>query len=216
MSWPLPGRLVGVAGPDGSGKSTLAGHLATRCAHGDRRAPTIHPYGCAFCRRATGRPLPAGDADTRGSTAPVWRRIRSLHAVVDAAEMTIHILAAALLARAGGAELLITDRTPLDALVKHDPVPRSLAGRWYLALARSYGTLLWLDADPRTLAARDGEHSATELGMVRERFQRWVQQLPNTVRLDTEIAAPDEVLERSASAAGLRRSGASAGADDHG
>lgn len=216
MSRPLPGRLVGVAGPDGSGKSTLAARLACESAPGARRAPTIHPYGCVICRRRSGRPRSAGGASTHDSAAPVWRRIRSLHAVADAMEMTIRILGAALLARARGAELLITDRTPLDALIKHDPCPGSLAGRWYLALSHSYATLLWLDAEPTTLAARDGDHAAAELAIVRERFQRWAGRVPHVVRIDTDSIGPDEVLERSATAAGLRRSRAAAGANDRG
>ena len=133
------------------------------------------------------------------------RLLRSLHALLDAAEMTTRLLAGVLLARAAGKELVITDRTPLDALVKHDPSPRSVAGRWYLALARRYRTLLWLDADPPILAVRDREHPASELAAARARFASWARRLPNVRRLETGAAAPAEVCEQALRAAGVFR-----------
>jgi hypothetical protein len=123
------------------------------------------------------------------------RRLRRLHAVVDATEMTLRLVVATSLVRAVGGALVITDRTPLDALVKHDPHPRSLARRWYLGLAARYGTVLWLDADAATLAARDAEHSAADLAAVRARYWAWARRLPNAVRLDTGASAPAGVCE---------------------
>jgi hypothetical protein len=197
--------LIGVAGPDGSGKSTLVAGLARRLGPGERAATTLHLYGCAVCRHWRGQPLSAGVAAADHPAGLLRRRLRSFHALLDAAEMTMRLLAVVLLARAAGTALIITDRTPLDALVKHDPRPRSLAGCWYLALARRYGTLLWLDADPATLAARDGEHALADLAATRTRFARWARRLPNVVRLETGAASPAEVRERGRRVAGVGR-----------
>ncbi|MEP7105923.1 MAG: hypothetical protein ABI838_08760 [Chloroflexota bacterium] len=117
--------------------------------------------------------------------------------------MTARLLAAVLLARLAGHRLVVTDRTPLDALVKHDPRPWSVAGRLYLALARRYRAMLWLDADPAILSARDGEHLPAELAIARTRFGFWARRLPNTVRLQTGVGSPVEVRERGLRAAGL-------------
>src|SRR5207237_10304284 len=132
MSWVTPPRLVGVAGPDGSGKSTLAAGLARRRPPGAPAAPTLYLYGCAVCRHWRGHPLHAAALAVDGQPAGLIQNwVRSFHALLDAAEMTTRLAAGVWLARAAGRRLVITDRTPLDALVKHDPCPPSLAGRWY-------------------------------------------------------------------------------------
>src|SRR5205807_4685457 len=167
----------------------------------------LYLYGCAVCRRWTGRPLssPARSVEDHHA-ARVRRLLRSSHALLDAAEMTVRLLAGVSRARVARRDLVITDRTPLDALVKHDPPPRSLAGRWYLALARGYRTLLWLDASPAVLAARDGEHPMSELAALRDGFARWAQMLPNVVRLDTGAATPADLRERALAISGRRLS----------
>jgi thymidylate kinase len=195
--------LIGVAGPDGSGKSTLVAGLARWLGPGERAAPTVYLYGCAVCRHWRGNPLSTGLAVDDHRAGLLRRRLRSLHALLDAAEMTMRLLSAVLLARAAGRDLVVTDRTPLDALVKHDPRPRSMAGRWYLALARGYRTLLWLDADPATMAARDGEHPQEELAASRTRFARWARRLPNVICLETGTASSAEVRERGLRAIGV-------------
>jgi thymidylate kinase len=198
-----PPALIGVAGPDGSGKSTLVAGLARWLGPGERAALTLHLYGCVVCRHWRNHPLSAGLAVDDPPAGLLRRRLRSLHALLDAGEMTISLGSAVLLARAAGRDLVITDRTPLDALVKHDPRPRSLAGRWYLAMARSYRTLIWLDADPATLAARDGEHAIADLAFARTRFAGWARRLPNVVRLETDAASQAEVRERGVRAVGV-------------
>jgi energy-coupling factor transporter ATP-binding protein EcfA2 len=204
MSWQAPPRLVGVAGPDGSGKSTLAVGLARARPPGAPAAPTLYLYGCVVCRHWRGHPLHAAAPAVDGQPAGLIQNwLRSFHALLDATEMTTRLVAGVWLARAAGRRLVITDRTPLDALVKHDPCPRSLTGRWYLALARSYRALLWLDADSAILAARDGEHPASELAAIRARFSIWARRLPNVVRLETGASAPAEVCDRGVRAAGV-------------
>jgi ribosomal protein S11 len=189
--------LIGVAGPDGSGKSTLASGLVGKQARGARPARALYLYGCVVCRRWRGSPLSAGlVAETRPSRT-VAGGLRSVHALVDAGEMTVRLLAARLLVGAGGGHAVITDRTPLDALVKHDPGPRSLAGLWYLRLARAYQTVLWLDADAAVLAQRDREHTRAELADLRARFAIWARQLPNVVRVETAAGAAAGIDESS-------------------
>jgi hypothetical protein len=205
MSWLAMPALVGVAGPDGSGKSTLAATMARSRARGVRLDPVVYLYGCAVCRRWPGRPLSAG-LEIERRTGWHRRRLRSLHAIVDAAEMTARLLIAMAFACAARNELVVTDRTPLDALVKHDLGPRSAAGRWYLALARRYRTLLWLDADPATLFTRDGEHPQAELAAARTRFADWARRVPNVVRLETGVGAPAEICEQGLRAAGISAS----------
>jgi hypothetical protein len=195
--------LVGVAGPDGSGKSTLAAGIARSRARGARAGPVVYLYGCAVCRRWPGRPVSAGLEIEPRPAGLLRRRLRSLHALVDAAEMTARLLAAIVFARVVGRDLVVTDRTPLDALVKHDLGTKSVAGRWFLALARRYQTVLWLDADPATLFARDGEHAPGELAASRMRFASWAQRLPNAVRLETGVDAPAEICEQGLHAAGV-------------
>jgi len=136
---------------------------------------------------------------------PGWLRrwLRSLHALVDAAEMTARLVVAMVFAFVVRRELVVTDRTPLDALVKHDPAPRSVAGRWYLALAHRYRTLLWLDADTTTLFVRDREHPPAELAAARARFAGWALWLPNAVRLESGVGAPAEICEQGLRAAGV-------------
>jgi thymidylate kinase len=183
-------RLVGIAGPDGSGKSTLAATLAAR-----QGATVVHLYGCVVCRRWPGAPLSSGLAAElgHGSRRPRW--IRALHAVVDAAEMTLTLEWALLAARLGHSRLVVTDRTPLDALVRHEPRSRSLTCHWYLALARRYGAVLWLDGDPNTMAQRDGDHGAAELAAARTRFSWWSRQLRNVRRVEVASASPEEIWD---------------------
>jgi hypothetical protein len=93
----------------------------------------------------------------------------------------------------GTAPLVVTDRGPLDGLAKHDPPPRSLAGRWYRRSAGRYRMIVWLDAPAEVLAGRDGEHDPAELAAWRDRFDRWAGRLDNVVRVDTAARRPEAV-----------------------
>ena len=187
--------LVGISGVDGSGKTTLAAGCLRRHEAGERPA-ALYLYGCVICRRWTGRPAHAGAAVTGGGARRLLAAgVRRIHAHVDAGEMTLRLLGAVLLSRfGGGGRTIITDRSPLDGLVKHDPPPRSIAARWYLAAARRYDALLWLDGDCAALAARDGEHTAAQLAAAQAGFRAWSARLPNVTRIDTTAATPSEVL----------------------
>jgi hypothetical protein len=187
-------RLVGISGVDGSGKTSLAGRCLHQSEAAGGRPVAVYVYGCVVCRRWRSRPHRSGG----GAAAVGARRLpglaRTLHAHVDAGEMTVRLLGALLTSRwRGPASPVITDRSPLDGLVKHDPPPGSLAARWYLRLARRYDALLWLDGDCETLALRDREHSADQLGEAQAGFRRWSARLPNVTRIDTTNTAPSEV-----------------------
>ncbi len=198
-------RLVGVSGVDGSGKSSLVAGFV-RHHPGGERPVALHVYGCVLCRRWTGRP-PLSTASAAGRGGGVLARCaRTLHSHVDAGEMTVRLLAAVLRSRwGGGARPVVTDRSPLDGLVKHDPPHGSLAARWYLAVARRYDTLLWLDGDCATLAARDREHSPQQLAEAQAGFDRWSALLTNVVRIDTTGSTASEVARlASGSLAGGR------------
>jgi len=166
-------RLVGVSGPDGAGKTTLVRALRGEAEIEHAHVVTFHPYGCVICRRW---PVPGARVD--GPAVPPTRSLlRSAalrgHAVVDAAELNLRIIAArAWLRLSGDADhpaIVITDRSPLDALAKHSAAgPR--VTHWILGLARSYDRILLLDAEGEVLAERDGEHSRGELARQRRRF----------------------------------------------
>ncbi|MFN2581404.1 MAG: hypothetical protein ABR498_01525 [Candidatus Dormibacteria bacterium] len=189
--------LVGVSGPDGAGKTTLvAGITASRQSHG----PTVrtYTYGCVICRTFGGR----DDASVPPRVRP---RKQRLHPLVDALELTLRLRLADVRARRDHDNgrtsrdeiTVITDRSPLDALAKHDLPPSSLATRWFLRLANRYDRILCLDAPAATLAAQDGEHTEAQLEDQRARFARWSRLIPAAARVPAEgsnrAALADEV-----------------------
>lgn len=176
---------VGISGPDGSGKSTLAAGLADALRRRGRRARVVHLYGCVVCRRARSRP-PRVSAPRASLGGVVTRLVAALHALVDALELWLRLRAArASLRRTGieamGPAVLVTDRSPLDALAKFDPPPLGRVAAAWLALARGFDRIVALDAPAVTLAARDGEHSVEEMLGWRERFAAWSARLPGVV-----------------------------------
>jgi hypothetical protein len=186
-------RLVGISGVDGSGKTSLTARCVRQCRAAGGRPVALHLYGCVLCRRWSGPP-PLSPATAAGGARRLVAAARTLHACLDAGEMTLRLLGAVVTATwRGGACPIITDRSPLDALVKHDPPPRSLAGRWYLGVASRYDTLLWLDGNCETLAERDREHTAEQLAEAQAGFGRWTAGLGNVVWMDTTGIAPSEL-----------------------
>ena len=175
-----PVLLVGVSGPDGSGKSSTVRGLAAGPWEADAHVRTAYLYGCTLCRRVPAAPHRlAADGAGRGLSALA----RSLHALVDVAEARLRLTL--LLARArlsGGPQVVVTDRSPLDGLVKHRGDRR--AGAAYARLAARYARIVLLDAPADVLAARDGEHGAAELERLRGEYARAAARLSNVVRAE--------------------------------
>lgn len=180
----MRGALVGVSGPDGAGKSSVVQAVLRRA--GPDRARAVYLYGCVVCRRARPRGVPAGAAD-----APRGHRLRRLHGLVDAIELLVRLRVAE--RRAEGAEVLVTDRSPLDGLAKHRPAAGSLAARAYDRAIRRYDLIVLLDADPSTLADRDGEHSADELAAWRNRFAEQAHPLDRVFAIRADVADADAI-----------------------
>lgn len=177
--------IIGVSGPDGAGKTTVVRALTA-----DLRASGTEPvhtylYGCAVCRRA-GR---AASARMQRGAQRV-HAAGALHALVDATELAVRLAAVRLRARG---RPVLTDRSPLDGLAKHDPSPRSIAARMFLRSARAYEIIALLDAPAATLCARDGEHGIEEMERARAAFARWAAVLANVDMVTTEGRSTEEV-----------------------
>lgn len=215
---PCPcGVRLGLSGPDGSGKTTQARLLAAALDATGSPPLSAHLYGCVLCRSLP-RPMARAVGHRTRTRSGLAAAIGAAHGLVDLAEMAVRLLAGEAASRLrglrGGRPLpLLTDRSPLDALVKHEPGPNTWTARGYRLLAARYDRILLLDAPAEELAARDGEHSAGELTETRERFARWACHLGAVVvRLDTSGQTAAAVLERVRAAA-LEPSTAGRGSD---
>jgi hypothetical protein len=187
--------LVGVAGPDGAGKTTLVAMISAEARRRGARVVSIHPYGCVVCRR-----WPAGATGTVAGSAAAGGDglIRRVHAHVDLAELAVRLWGAALLARLpghGGGRLVVTDRTPLDAMVKLAPPAGSSLLRFLDYLNRAYDRIVVLDADTATLCRRDLLHSAADMAEMRERFATLVTSRPATTLADTTEGIPVQLVD---------------------
>lgn len=192
-------RVVGVSGPDGAGKTTLVKALCGEAEVEHAPVVSLHPYGCFICRRW---PVP----DTRreeltASSAGGALRSAALrgHAIVDAAELNLRVTAARAWmrlqgGRSGRPALVITDRSPLDALAKHTAAGPRIT-HWILGQAKRYDRILLLDADGAVLAERDGEHSRGELARQRRRFAELAPTVDAT-RLDSSAPFTAELVGR--------------------
>jgi len=168
--------IVGVSGPDGAGKSTAVSGLGTRLAAEGVSVRQVYLYGCLACRRAPGSSGGGGSGARSGL-------VHRLHAIVDAAELATRLA----LATRGRPAVLVTDRTPLDGLVKHGDLagPRTLAGRLYRAAARRYSLIALLDAPASVLAERDRDHDEATLERLRRRFANAAAALPNVQEISS-------------------------------
>ncbi|MFB7588588.1 glycosyltransferase [Streptomyces sp. NPDC056169] len=190
--------LVAVSGPDGAGKSSLVRRLATLL--GERGVPvaTTHCYGCFLCRsfpvpprvREEGEPgerwaRRASDPERRGSLP------RRAHAFLDAADLAARIATARLTATArarGRQAVVITDRGPLDGLVKFNLPTSSAAAGAFRRIAARYGLTLLVETEPDTLLERGWEDVAGSPAAWWARYRTWATRLPGVARLDGERA----------------------------
>jgi hypothetical protein len=168
---------------------------------------TTYLYGCVACRNLRPPGWLARFLSSPGTAGLGWpdkaRRARParwqlIHAAVDTAELALRLRLArrraARAARRGRRHtLLLTDRSPLDAVVKHDPPAGGLTARWLRALAERYSAIALLDAPGTVLSARDGEHGPAGLERARESYRRWAALVPGVRILPTETASSDEL-----------------------
>jgi hypothetical protein len=184
--------VIGVSGPDGAGKSALATGSVRALAAEGIAARKVYLYGCIFCRRWTGKP-PTASGRTMGRSI---RFLLQVHAVVDAAELSVRLVNALRRTRRLGRDaVLVTDRSPVDGLAKHLPRRRSLAARWFRRSSARYDHILVLDGDAATLAARDREHGAADLQLQRDRFRRVVRALDARVRVVSADASASTLVD---------------------
>ncbi|QKW09735.1 glycosyltransferase [Streptomyces sp. NA04227] len=171
--------LVGVSGPDGVGKTSLVDKLVPLLRDSGYTVSTAHCYGCVFCRRFPGRPRFWRDADRR-TVLGVW--FDTAHAWFDAAEAAVRTAGACLGARTRGRDgrprLVVTDRGPLDSLVKFDPPEGSATTALFRRLARRYDMTLSLS--PGT----EPGHCVRRANWT-TRYERWGRTLPRTHELPT-------------------------------
>ena len=195
-------QVIGLAGPDGSGKSTTVRIVREQLSADGAAVASTYGYGCFVCRRMRPRAEAPGSSGS-GSRRALWVRA---HALIDAIELGVRLLAARQRAgvkarrrRVDGygrpvPRIVVTDRSPLDGLVKYDLPPGALASRCFMALARRYRAIVVLDAPAEVLAQRDAEHPADQLERVRATFARWRAGLPNVVALDVTSAPPAQAI----------------------
>lgn len=228
--------MVGISGPDGSGKSGLVAELLRRFSATDPPVARIYVFGCVMCRnlparfapramtrRGLDRPKP--DTDRVRTSSPghlIVNTLRTLHGLVDAGELAVRLWAArrraeSLRSRGPGplgsearvAPIVLTDRSPLDGLVKFAPSPGSAIDRAYRRLGKSYGLVILLEAPADVLAQRDLDHGPEVLADMATRFERFRSRLDRVVRLETANRTLAEVADRAEGAirsAGMARS----------
>ncbi|MFD9610857.1 glycosyltransferase [Streptomyces sp. NPDC059083] len=187
--------LVAVSGPDGAGKSSLVRRLSTLLRERGVTTVTTYGYGCFLCRRFPAPPRAREDGDRRArrATDPEARgsRAHAAHAFLDAGELAARLASARLLARArahGGQAVVVTDRGPLDGLVKFDPPPSSRSAAAFRRIAGRYGLTLLVETGPEALRARGWEESAGPPTAWWARYRTWSRRLAGITRLDGERA----------------------------
>jgi glycosyltransferase involved in cell wall biosynthesis len=201
--------VVGFSGPDGSGKSSLVEAVAEAAAGRGVPVHTVYLYGCVVCRNVrldgslrTFHASPGTAAleypDAPRGVRTSWHRV---HAAVDTAELALRLRLACRRARrtarrTGHGVLLLTDRTPLDTVVKHDPPEGGFPTRWLRALGRRYASITLLDARSDVLAARDGEHGVAGLERAQDGYRQWAGRMPGVRTLCTQQAPPEGLARK--------------------
>ncbi|MFF3837721.1 glycosyltransferase [Streptomyces sp. NPDC001930] len=201
--------LVAVSGPDGAGKSSLVGRLAALLDERGLTVVALHCYGCFLCRAFPVPPKaeergPGGDGWARRATDPERRgsRLHRAHAFLDAGELAVRIAVAEVRARRrarGGDSVVLTDRGPLDGLVKFDLPTPSAAASVFRRIADRYGLTLLVETGPATLRKRGWEEITGPPAIWWARYRSWSQRLPRLARIDGERSqalVANEALDR--------------------
>ncbi|MFE0698881.1 glycosyltransferase [Streptomyces sp. NPDC058872] len=193
--------LVAVSGPDGAGKTSLVRRLRTLLGERGFDVVALHCYGCVLCRSFRAPPRAVAEADgggrARRATDPErpGSRLRRAHAFLDAGELAARVAAARMRARArGGRAVVVTDRGPLDGLVKFDLSAGSGPAAVFRRTAGRYDLTLLLETGPEALRGRGWEEVAGPPTVWWARYRSWSRRLPGVTRLDGE-RAPSLVAE---------------------
>ncbi|MEU0405822.1 glycosyltransferase family 4 protein [Streptomyces sp. NPDC006197] len=116
---------------------------------------------------------------------------------VDAAELAARIAVARLLARArarGGQAVVLTDRGPLDELVRFGLPAASGGGAGFRRIAGGYGLTLLVESGPETLWGLGPKSAAGSPAAWWDRCRGWSRRLPGIAWLDGD-KAPSLVAE---------------------
>jgi glycosyltransferase involved in cell wall biosynthesis len=191
--------IAAVSGPDEVGKSTLIRRMAPMLRERGFATTTTYCYGCLVCRRFQGPPRWRDGTSAGGSRGlrVLGSWVDRAHASVDAAELTIRLLSAILRVKMcahGRPMAVVTDRGPLDGLVKYGPAQDSVVARLFTGLAHRHDItfLLELDRGPEAPEKRVKEEAWPP-------YRRWAPRIPSTVRLNAgsaPSAMADEAVRR--------------------
>ncbi|MFD0071731.1 glycosyltransferase [Streptomyces sp. NPDC127166] len=197
--------VVAVSGPDDAGTSSLVRRLAVLLRERGVTVLALPCRGCFLCRRLPVPPRvrdagePGRDAWARRATDPERRGPwpRRAHALLDAGLLASRITVARLRARArarGGQAVVLTDRGPLDGLVRFGLPATSRAAAAFRRIADGYGLTLLVETGPGTLRARGREEATGPSARWWDRCRSWSRGLPRVTRLDGG-GAPSLVAE---------------------
>ncbi|MFI8911426.1 glycosyltransferase [Streptomyces sp. NPDC053513] len=197
--------LVAVSGPDTAGTASLVRRLAALLRERGVTVVVLPCHGCLLCRRLPAPPHvrktaePGRSAWARRATDPERRGPwpRRVHASLDAAELAARIAVARLLARSrarGGRAVVLTDRGPLDELVRFGLPAVAGGAAGFRRVARGYGLTLLVESGPETPGSLGPEGAAGSPAAWWDRCRGWSRRLPGIVWLDGD-EAPSLVAE---------------------
>jgi len=200
-------HIIGFSGPDGSGKSTLLKDTAAYAHSEGLSVFTIYLYGCVVCRHrrpprwlrntVSGRGTIALETPEKASRLPP-SVLQRLHAHADTTELAMRLKSALWRIKrkrrsVRSPVLLLTDRSPLDALVKHDLPEDAFAVRRLQRLLQQFTTVVLLDAGGDVLSQRDGEHTTRGLELTRTSYQHWSTGRGPVLALSTQGGASHQL-----------------------
>jgi len=187
--------FIGLSGPDGAGKSSQAGRLATSLETRGASVVVCYVYGCPLCRRTSPSGMNLLGGRTLTATSPIRRHI---HAAVDATDLARRLALAGFAAwlrcrRHGSIPIVVTDRSPVDGLIRYHGLRPGPVTAMFKAALQCYRWVAVLDAPGAVLHPRDREHTAEEIEKQRELFAGWTL-CPNVLVIDA-ARDPDAITD---------------------